>query len=139
MDRAQAILLAVLASCSGIIGAAISWRKDQREERAEPITQSTAILTQQREVAISAMDMARQAQESAKKSNVAALAAMKEAETARLEAMGAREESRLAQIESHEAKQEVQRMSERWGSWYRDLVDRWSEHRARETPPVPPH
>ena len=35
-------------------------------------------------------------------------------------------------------RRDVESVTELWSSWYRDLSDRWDEHRVRTDPPPPP-
>lgn len=35
-------------------------------------------------------------------------------------------------------RRDVENVTELWSSWYRDLSDRWDEHRVKTDPPPPP-
>ena len=37
-----------------------------------------------------------------------------------------------------ELRRDVEGVTELWSSWYRDLSDRWAEHRVKTDPPPPP-
>ena len=122
-----ATIASLVTSFGALIAAIISFRKDKREERAEPITESTAILTQQRGLVDTAIEMAKLAQ-------TETAAARTEAQAARAEAYAAYKTASQAKEEATRAKQ----TSEKWYSWYRMLVDRWHEVRGWDNPPPPP-
>jgi len=46
------------AIIAAIVGAIVLWRRDRREQRTEPITESTAILAQQKQLTDMALEMA---------------------------------------------------------------------------------
>lgn len=49
----------------------------------------------------------------------------------------ARMDSLSSEVEA--LRREVHVLRAAWSAWYRDLVDRWHLHRARDTPPSPPN
>ena len=63
-------------------------------------------------------------------------AAERAADRDRIACLGAADRDRIACLE--QTTEKLRRGIETWGAWYRDLSDRWHEHRAQDDPPPPP-
>ena len=109
--------LTALATLLGMVGTAAAWWLRRRDAKADPLPRHAA------EVALSKEALG----------IVQASAAMLEADVKRLRED--READRL-RIDALEESMRSIRMT--WAAWYRDLTDRWHDHRAQPAPPSPP-
>lgn len=99
-----------LMALLGLIAKSVlDWRKDNRDQRSEPITHDTAIVAQ---------------------ASAAADIALRTAE--RLDGEVTRQAGEIVALRGELV------MLRRWGPWYSDLESRWPIHRQGDSPPPPP-
>lgn len=70
-----------------------------------------------------------------------ALAIVQQSLTAEIDRLRAQADADRAEYRAQidALRDEVRDVRSSWGAWYRDLADHWETHRARISPPPPPH
>ena len=71
---------------------------------------------------------------------IARLRADSEADRTRWATERTADRDRIACLEqtTEKLRRDVETVRTTWSAWYRDLVDRWHEHRTQDDPPAPP-
>lgn len=130
---------ALITAVTGLliaVGSGIAWLVQRRDKARPAISRQVAEVSQASDAMGGALTIV-QASLTADLERV-----RKDAEADRARAAAGREadRARIACLErrTEELRRDIENVRSAWGAWYRDLVDRWHEHRTHDDPPAPP-
>lgn len=132
---------AVAGLAGGVITAWMSWRKDERDDDAAPITQRDALITQS-SASITRLDKRNEyysARADKADERVDRVEATAEALRLKLEVqVAALDEERRMRQSLASTVERLRDALERWTEFGQDLCDNWADYRLRQYPPLMP-
>jgi hypothetical protein len=119
------------------VGSGIAWLVQRRDKARPRIARQAAEVAQASDAVGGALTVV----QDSLTAEIARLRADSEADRARWATERAADRDRIACLEQAQEAlhHDIETVRSMWSRWYRDLADRWDEHRVRTDPPPPPH